>query len=428
MLIDELKLERILVVIDADQLESEKLTESMLVSRAVAFAKSVGAQVELFHACHDATFEQKLFFSDASVLSERANIADRYATRVSELILGTGLAGVPIDGEVRWDSPEVDAILRRIAEYKPDIVMLRASSHDYVVGLVSHKEWELIRQSPVPVWFVSDDIAGISKIVAAIGTASNNDNIISASDYGVFRVADAVAKAFNAESFPVHAFEVPPGISAYAAYGPIIGPAGPPAPQVVEEQAAASRRIAEEHGEQLRSFAEFFNIDPNRVQIAQGDPAEVIAEAAESLGADVILMGSRNLNRWQRAYKHVTAEPVLASTNCDVVFTKTREDVDVPKAEEHPIPGKPTLDVEAAITKPETIFESPAAVAEETAISSELQLHILDAWEQDVRAKLVMQDEGGEPKPVDCDILEQIQNAKKQADPRQRNDRQTNLA
>jgi nucleotide-binding universal stress UspA family protein len=149
MLIDELKLERILVIIDADQLESGKPTESMLVSRAVAFAKAVNAEVELFHVCHDAAFEQKLFFSDASVLSERANIADRYATRISELILGTDSAGVSISHEVRWDSPEVDAILRRIAEYKPDIVMLCASNHDYLIGLASHSEWELIRQSPV---------------------------------------------------------------------------------------------------------------------------------------------------------------------------------------------------------------------------------------------------------------------------------------
>lgn len=418
MLIDELKLERILVLIDADQLESGKPTESMLVSRAVAFAKAVNAEVELFHVCHDLAFEQKLFFSDASVLSERANIADRYATRISELILGTDSAGVSISCEVRWDSPEVDAILRRIAEYKPDIVMLRATSHDYLVGLVSHSEWELIRQSPVPTWFVSEDVADIDKIVAAIGTLSNDENIISSADYEVFRVADAVAQAFRAESFPVHAFQVPPGISAYAAYGPMIGSAVSLAPEVAEEQAAASRRIAEEHGEQLRSFAEFFDIDPNRVKIAQGDAAQVITEAAESLSADAILMGARNLSRWQRATKHVTAEPVLAGSRCDVIFANNRDNVDVPKAEEYPIPGMPTLDLEAAITKPETVFESPAAIAKERGISPELRLHILDAWEQDVRAKMVMQDEGGAPKSVDCNILEQIQDAKKQADPR----------
>jgi len=412
MLINAQKWKRILVVVDAEHLDAASEKESTLLARAIDLANAINAEVELFHACDDASLEQKLFSSDEGVLKERTRIADHYATRMAELVNNVSSSAENLRYEVRWDSPEVDAILRRIVEFEPDIVLLPSSGHEYLFGAVSHVEWDLIRQSPVPVWFVNEDVSSVKRIVTAIGTISIDDDIISASDYDVARVAETVAQAFDAETFPVHAFKVPPSVTNPNAYKPIITTAEAPSLQEMDDRASASQEIAKEHGKQIAAFLGLFKIDPARLRVAQGEPAQVVAETAKKINAELIVMGARNLTRWQRFAKRVTAEPVLASAPGDVIFAKEAEYPEPPKPTEEPVSGSPAIDIESAITNPEAVFESPAAVAAKKTLSVDLRLHILEAWEQDVRAALRMQDEGGEPMPVDAERLAQINDAR----------------
>ena len=421
MLLPKPKMDRILVVLDRDHLEADPLGNSALTSRAISFARKVGADVEFLHVCHDAAMGQKLLLSDVAVLEK---IADHYATRVAELILALPANGVSVSQEVRWDSPDVDAILRRIGESQPDVVMMRSADHEYLLGLVSHRDWEIVRQSPVPVWFVSDTVSDVNKIVAAIGTSSHDEDIITAVDYSVARVADALADAFDAEYFPVHAYQVPDNIAAYAAYGPVIGGASTsPQAAAMADQSEEIRRVAEEHGNRLEAFADYLDIDLSRVRVQRGNPAKIVPDVAASMDADAIVMGARSLSRWQRAVKQVTAEPVLAKANCDVIFAKRLDDSRIPVANEQPVTGAPVTDVEAAITRPEAVFASPAAVTAQSELSHSLRMHILEAWEQDIRAKIVMQEEGGEVGSADLDTLKAIQAAeaelKKQAPQKQ---------
>ncbi len=415
MLLPRPKLDRILVVLDRDHLEADPPGGSALSSRALSFAKKVGADIEFFHVCEDAALGQKLLLSDVSVVEEREKIADYFATRLSEMTLALPGHGVSVTQEVRWDSPEVDAILRRIGEIKPDLVMLSSQDHAYLLGLISHRDWEIVRQSPVPVWFVSDNITDLNKIIAAIGTSSPDEEIIAGVDYSVARIADTVADAFDAEYFPVHAYQVPETMAAYAAYGPIIGGTST-APQAaaLQEQSDECRRVAQEHGERLETFADYLDIDVSSIRVERGNPAKVVPEIAASLDADAIVMGARSLSRWQRAVKQVTAEPVLARSKCDVIFAKRLDYSEIPVSQERPIPGKPVMDVEAAIVRPDTVFESPAAVVKQSELSHPLRMHILEAWEQDIRANMMMQEEGGMSGSADLDTLKHVQAAVKE--------------
>lgn len=190
------------------------------------------------------------------------------------------------------------------------------------------------------------------------------------------------------------------------------------------DQSDEIRRVAEEHGNRLEAFADYLDIDLARVRVERGNPAKVVPEVAASMDADAIVMGARSLSRWQRAVKQVTAEPVLAKANCDVIFAKRLDDSRIPVANERPVHGAPVTDVEAAITRPDAVFSTPAAVVERSELSYSLREHILEAWEQDIRAKIVMQEEGGDPGSADLDTLKEIQAAaadlaRKKATPKQ---------
>lgn len=46
--------------------------------------------------------------------------------------------------------------MRKIDQYQPDLVMKESEDQGYIMGMVRNTDWELLRQSPVPVWFNKD--------------------------------------------------------------------------------------------------------------------------------------------------------------------------------------------------------------------------------------------------------------------------------
>lgn len=408
---------RILVVLSPNALHSRDPGNSATLARAAQLAAATGAELQLFHVCQDAALEQGLFAADQAVRAERQLQADRDATRLAELALQMEeTAGSKVSHDVRWDHPRTDAILRKIHDYQPDMVMKDMQGHYFFIGLLSNADWDLIRRSSAHLWFVREGVPRPSRLVTAVGSTSNDEEIISAPDYAVFRVACLIADAFGAENLPVHAYQAPQ-INAYWGYAPDIGmvnTGGVMADPLLKQFQEDRRAVARKHGRQIRAFAEYFHLDPEVVHIESGHPGDVLPRAAGTAGANVIVMGARNLGRWERVLHPVTAEPVLAEAPCDVIFVKEKEGASMPIADEVPAYGVPVIDVEKAIVDPEGSFGSPAAVAGNRELSADLRRRILAAWEQDVRARMVEDDEGG---PVtgaarNADVIEKINSAR----------------
>jgi len=175
----------------------------------------------------------------------------------------------------------------------------------------------------------------------------------------------------------------------------------------------AHRKVAREHGRLVKAFAEYFHLDPEVVQLAQGEPGDVLPDVAESLDADLIVMGARNLKRWQRMLRRTTAEPVLAASECEVLFVKEPSGLKIPAAaaDDWPVVGNPAIDVEAAILHPEQAFDSPTAVSNASSLSRGLRERILAAWDHDIRAQLLEENEGGQTKAIDTEVLGEIRSA-----------------
>lgn len=410
MMQSQAELKRVLVLVGPDGVSPENVGDSVLLGRATALAKATGCRLELCHVVHDASLGQWLFTRDAEVLRARDTLVAREATRLAEVAELIAAEGVNVDHDVRWDQPRSDALLRKIHETQPVLVMKRSREHRYVMGLLTNTDWDLIRRSPAHLWFVTEDRADLERLVTAVGTMADDDTIISAADYDVFRVAGAIAEAFGADHYPVHAYQVPGALDTYSSYLPDLGDRVRMPPGTTLED--ARRDVAQEHGEAIRGFAESFELDPGRIRLAAGHPSDVLPAMASSLAADLIVMGARNLGRWERAFATVTAEPVLADAPCDVIFVKERVGVEVPEAEEAPVTGVPVVDLEQAVTDPARTFGSPEAVVETTTLSVALRERILQAWEGDVRAQMVEEDEGGPVRVTAADCLEAIRAAR----------------
>ena len=402
---DRGKINKVLVILSPDLIQPDKPMESVLLNRAVSLARKTGCALELFHVCYDNKLDNSLFASDDDLHRERKHLADRDATRVAEIAARLNGEWPDTTIDVRWDNPRPDAILRKIAESSPDIVMKQAKEHSFVLGITSNTDWELVRRSPAPIWLVDESVADIDRIVAAVGNRFGDpSDITTAADYDLRRAAGTVGSAFSADIYPVNAYQLPPAPAF------VVGAAGaavvPP-----DHQDETHTKLVKQHRGAVKALANYFDISRDNVHVCEGHPAEVIPDVSEAVDADMIIMGARSIGRMERLTTSVTVEPVMSATNCDVLIVGETDWSRVPDIEARSLSGKPNLDLESAITNPEDAFESPGQVANTSEISIELRQRILQVWEYDIRAEMANENEGGAVGDIEVNALDDILSA-----------------
>ncbi|MEE4185538.1 MAG: universal stress protein [Gammaproteobacteria bacterium] len=390
----KLNWQRILVVIPPERLDAKRPADSPLIERALRVARQAAAGVELFTVCHENSLEQKLFAGDAEVEQRRQELADTAVTRLDEIGLAFKSAGLSVKTEALWHADATDAILHKVATAAPDLVMAESQEHNYILGISANTDWTLVRHSSSPVWFVSPKVAAMSSAMTAIGSSDADDEIVAAHDYHVFEVADQLTKALEMPNTVVHAYQVPVGVRSYVGYAPYMGPmtAYPAADK--SRQSERRREAAIEHGRMVRKFADHFDLDADDIELVQGLPADVLPSTARKLGVELVIMGARNLSRWQRVTQAVAAEPVLAEAECDVLFVKDPTGAEVPKLQEQPVEGAAEFDVEAAVLDPRRVFGTPAKILEADHLSAAMQKRLLTLWRQDIVAEQAAVNEG----------------------------------
>ena len=401
-------IDRILVVIDPDEELPGQPGRTNLLQRAARLARASDAKLELFFPCHDPSLDLKLFANREEVNREKERFANQMATGLAELALSLKSQNLDVEHEVRWDHPPADAILRKIDDCKPDLVIKHTRSPHYVLGLSQNTDWELIRSAPCHVWFVKEQEWTGGPVMTAIGNNVGDEKIIDESDRQVFRVGNSIAEFLGVENLAVHCFQVP-NMNAYATYSPSI--AGVVATRTPVD---AWQDLAELHGKAIDRFAEEFDIDPRSISLMKGDPASELPDQARKAGAGLLVMGARKLGRLERALSPVAAEPVLAEAPCDMLFVREPVETEVPEAQSTQITASPDINLEMAIMYPEKAFKTPLAVAQADQLSKELRERLLEIWEMDAEAKLREEDEGGPVGDSQAGVLKEIQAARRE--------------
>ena len=406
---DEAKIKKALVVLSPDLIQPESPLKSALLARAVELAKATGCELELFHVCFDGGIYNQLTASRNVQEQLQAGLIDRDATLLSEIAVRLKQKGIKVHCDARWDHPRTDAILRKIAQSKPDVVMKQAREHSYVLGVTSNTDWDLARRSPANVWLVHEEKNEINRLVAAIGNRLTDDvDVTTGMDYEIVRTARSISNVFDASIYPVNAYQVPDVHATTSGFGAVAVPVAP-----LQDKMNTSRTdVVKRHDAAVKALTQLFLIKPEDVYVCEGDPNKVIPEIAEKVDADMIVLGASSIGRLERLVSKVTVEPVMAESACDVFVVRDPERVSVPDADAAPLRGIPKHDLERAIANPGETFNSPQDVATTKEISVELRKRILQAWEYDIRAQMTGENEGGPRSDIDVGILDDIRKAR----------------
>ncbi len=375
-------IERLLVVIDADQLE-QPVAGNALLERAVWLARLTRASIQLFHVCTDEPPLARWLRNQKAQMERRTAAVDLAATRLAELAVNlTAATGLAVEHDARWASDEAGAIVQKASESRADLIMKSSERSDYLLGLRDRPDWTLIRQSPAHLWFVGDDGRPPRHVLAAIGEQRSGREAGStrAGDRRLCEFATMLDASPQLKTSVLHTRDRAERIGSQRAVADLIGS---------------------------------FPIDPVTANIIEGTPRDTIPDFAEALDVDVILMGAENLTRLERFLRPAAEEPVLGRTRCDVVFLRPAEAPPPTAAVEQTVQGLPAVDVEKALTDPDIVFDhSPEKLAAEERLSVEMRERLLEVWEQDLKSALVAEDDGAATVSAESQLIPAIVRAR----------------
>jgi len=297
------KMERVLVAIKPWErglpLESQ---------HAAQLAQALDADLMLLSAVFDARIGSRAERGNATALAARARMIETDRVELERLAQSLRDWGATVATRVVFQAPAYQAVLDVAREWHADLLVVGV--HERGLRLrtrLTDTDWQLMQLTPCPLLLVKDPaFDGYPTIIAAVDPAHPHA-AESGVDRAVLEIAKTLASACDSELRAVHALpqpersplrpvEVAPGVYCDA--------------DAIEEL----HRCAVD--ELLANYA----VPPERVDLVQGAPAEVIAQTVDERHAALVVIGALRRSRLEQAMLGSTAEAVAMDVPCDVLL------------------------------------------------------------------------------------------------------------
>lgn len=327
---EKAKIEKALIVMNSDLVGPDRPDPSVLMHRATSLARSSGCTIELFHVCYNRKLEHGLFHTEGQLETQRNRYTNEQAARVARFAASLEKESVRVSHETCWNRDRTEAILQKIEESSPDLVIKYSRDPGSGSGLSSQTDRDLVRRSPANVWLVNEEVEDIDNIVASVGARPfPASDVTISTDYDLLRAAGSIGVAFEADLYPVNAYQLPdtPGDEAELTT-PTVVP--------ITEQKDLREAIAKKNTGVIRALASYFDIPADNVRVREGRPDQVIPDVAEKLSADLVVIGAENLGRMESLVGQVTVEPVISRTDCDILIVREDTPPNIPKEDSQP--------------------------------------------------------------------------------------------
>jgi universal stress protein E len=300
---------RILVVVDPTA------KEQPAAERAAWLAKRMKAALHLFICDYSPEIASHEFFDARELEKARIEILRQHEQNLEKLADVFRANGLEVSVSARWDSPLHEAILRQIAELKPDMVAKDTHYHNVIKrALLTNTDWNLIRTCPVPLLLVKPHEEPHEKIsiLAAIDPLHKADKP-GKMDQWILEAAKELQSVTHGDLHVVHAIQ--PALPYVMSADGMGVPIAPPTEEMVE-----SMRI--QHARSVEQLLGSLSIETENVHILDGDPRDVLIREAETLQADIVVLGAVARGALGRLLLGSTAEQIMDRIPSDLLIVK----------------------------------------------------------------------------------------------------------
>jgi universal stress protein E len=240
---------------------------------------------------------------------------ERRGEQLASLKKHSALRGITMTTSVSWDYPAADALVRLALKRKPLLLMVESQHHGRLSRLLmSHTDWELIRNSPCPVWLSkSKRITRRPTVLAAIDPLHTHAKPTTL-DHVILEQAVTIAGTAK-RVIACHGYLLPnqPHVTDGAVEAYWLGASEEEQLQHRARLETAILRTLSQHGVPKRNFL-----------LINGNAADQIVKATKRAHADVLVMGAVSRSALQRMFIGHTAERVVDEVTCDVLIVKPR--------------------------------------------------------------------------------------------------------
>lgn len=282
------------------------------VEKAAVLAQQLHARLELFMCDTKAAREMRA----VAHLRTKADqpLLTNYKALLETLAEPLRKRGLDVATEVECGEPLHAALIERTKRTSADLVVKDTHHHSIAQRtFFSNTDWNLIRGCPIPLLFTKNRRWGSPpRLLAAVDPSHANDKP-AALDHRILEHAAFITKQLRGELYAVHAY-LPVALIAAATGG------APPmaltlsADDMAREEAAARKQMAE--------LVQPYGVEPGRMLVELGAPSLTLTRTAESVHADIMLMGAVSRSGLKRIFIGATAEDVLERLPCDVLIVK----------------------------------------------------------------------------------------------------------
>lgn len=297
---------RILVAVKNPQAKSAAAVE-----KAAQLARATGATLELFHGIADSVYVDTLGVTDANVGELESRSKRRQLQLLESIARRFRRRGIEVQTSVEWDYPVYEAIIRRAAATRADLIVAEGHATRHVAPwLLRFTDWELLRHSPVPVLLVKNTRAYRRPVILAAVDPSHAFAKPTGLDGEILRYGHQLKQALSGSLHAVHAYvPVPVAIASIESSGANIS-------HYVEQHARAeakSRLDRALHGARIAR---------RRRHLVERHPIAAIEAVARETRTSIVVMGAISRSGIKRALIGNTAERVLDALTCDVLVVK----------------------------------------------------------------------------------------------------------
>jgi universal stress protein E len=286
-----------------------------VLKKAAGLARALGAKLEIFHAMTEPVPIDAFTFAGQGLKKFEENTRQWYLRRLESLATPLRRNGLEVSVAAEWDFPAHDALIRRARRTKTDLIVVQQHAARHVVPwLLRYTDWELLRQSPVPVLLVKTDRQYVSPKVLAAIDPSHAFAKTARLDDDILRRSDRIATVTHGQLHAVHT------------YTPTLMDMKPEelsAPDATTRITAHAARIAQSGFDKaLRTARLGSKLTARQRHLLVGHAVDAIPALARKLRCDLVVMGALSRSGLKRLAIGNTAERLLDDLPCDLLIVK----------------------------------------------------------------------------------------------------------
>jgi universal stress protein E len=275
--------------------------------RAFDLARRAEVPVHVGLFIHDALMERSaaLIHPEVGRLA-RQQLLEEHQAWIRELVSRWKADGLAATGEVVWAPQAHEAIVAKILERKPALV-IKDVGHEPLLKRITYTalDWKLVRYCPAPLMLVH----GLSnrlprQILAAVDTAAGVSDPAPLNEL-ILRESLKLADWAEADVHLAHVFP----------YLPFAATPYPALDRVYFDTKSADR-------EGFDAFAAGHDVPAAARHWLEGNPVDRLAELVKEQNIDLLVLGSTYRSSLDRLLIGSTAETMLFQIPCDMLLVK----------------------------------------------------------------------------------------------------------